>query len=137
MTKIGVFFDSNILLYAFGSDQRKAEIASQLLSLGGVITVQVLDEFASVSLRKRRAPIESVREELALVRDHCAVETTDISTHELALDLVQRYGFSFYDAAIVAGALQAGSLVLYSEDMQDGMRVGSLTIKNPFAQPAA
>ncbi len=137
MTKIGVFFDSNILLYAFGSDQRKAEIASQLLSLGGVITVQVLDEFASVSLRKRRAPIESVREELALIRDHCAIERTDITTHELALDVVQRYGFSSYDAAIVAGALQAGSLVLYSEDMQDGMRVGSLTIKNPFAQPAA
>ena len=44
-----------------------------------------------------------------------------------------QHGFSFYDSLIVASALEAGCVRLYSEDMQHGQRVEQLTIVNPFA----
>ena len=46
----------------------------------------------------------------------------------------QLYGFSFYDSLIVAAALEAGCSRLYTEDMQHGQQIHSLTIQNPFLQ---
>ena len=37
-----------------------------------------------------------------------------------------------YDASILAAALDAGCDVVYSEDMQNDQRLGTLTIRNPF-----
>jgi len=54
-------------------------------------------------------------------------------THDLGLRLAERYGFSVYDAMIVAAALLAGCGILYSEDMQHGQRIEDrLTLCNPF-----
>ena len=52
--------------------------------------------------------------------------------YERGLALRDRYGFSFYDSMIVAGALEAGCVRLYSEDLQHGQRIQSLTIEDPF-----
>jgi len=49
-----------------------------------------------------------------------------------ALQVARRYRFAWYDALIVAGALQAQCEVLYSEDFQHGQRLGELEIRNPF-----
>jgi predicted nucleic acid-binding protein len=55
--------------------------------------------------------------------------------HEAALEIAQRDRLSFYDALIVAAALEAGCSTLLTEDMQDGRVIdGRLTIQNPFAQ---
>ena len=54
------------------------------------------------------------------------------ATHELAVQLCKRYQLSFYDAHICAVAIIAGSKMVLSEDMQDGMVVDSLKINNPF-----
>jgi predicted nucleic acid-binding protein len=43
-----------------------------------------------------------------------------------------RYGYSIYDALILAAALEADCDVLYTEDMQNGQVIGPLTIRNPF-----
>ena len=48
------------------------------------------------------------------------------------LELQERYSLSFYDALIVAAALEAGCTRLLSEDLQDGLRIERLTIENPF-----
>ena len=49
-----------------------------------------------------------------------------------ALEVKQRYAFSFYDAQIVAAALEAGCARLLTEDLQDGQRIESLVVVNPF-----
>jgi predicted nucleic acid-binding protein len=55
--------------------------------------------------------------------------------HEAALEIAQRDRLGFYDALIVAAALQAGCSTLLTEDMQHGRVIdGRLTIQNPFAQ---
>jgi predicted nucleic acid-binding protein len=52
--------------------------------------------------------------------------------HERALEIHERYHYSYYDSLIVAAALEAGCTRLFTEDMQDGQRIDGMTIRNPF-----
>lgn len=129
------FFDTNVLLYLLSADPVKADRAESLLADGGTISVQVLNEFASVTLRKLAMPVTELREILEPVRSVCHVEPVTEDTHDRALALVERYGFSFYDALLVAAALRAGCARLYSEDLQHGQLIDrQLRILNPFRQ---
>jgi predicted nucleic acid-binding protein len=129
------FFDSNTLLYTVSSDLRKAGIAEELLEQGGTISVQILNEVANVARRKLGMSWEEVGRTLTSIRNLCAQpRPLTVETHEAAVRIAERYGYSMYDALILASALQAGSNVVYSEDMQDGQRIDDrLTIRNPFA----
>ncbi len=127
------FFDTNVLLCLVGSDPARADRAESLLAAGGTISVQVLNEFASVASRKQRMPWAEIEDTLATVRSICHVEPLTVEGHETALRLARGHGFSFYDAMIVASALLAGCEMLYSEDLQHGRRVERrLAINNPF-----
>ncbi|OGV73106.1 MAG: pilus assembly protein [Methylophilales bacterium RIFCSPHIGHO2_02_FULL_57_10] len=127
------FFDTNVLLYLFSGDDVKADRAEALLAAGGVVSVQVLNEFASVASRKLAMPWAEIQTVLRDIRRLCKVAPLTVEAHERGLELVQRYGFSLYDAMVVASALEVGCATLWSEDFQDGLRVdGALTIRNPF-----
>jgi predicted nucleic acid-binding protein len=127
------FFDTNVLLYLLSEDEAKADRAEALMADGGVISVQVLNEFASVAIRKLRMTYPEVRDVLAPLRELCAVEPLTSQIHDLGLTVAERFGFSFYDALIAASALSAGCDTLYSEDFQDGQRIDEgLVIRNPF-----
>ena len=126
------FFDTNIVVYAQERGE-KGNIARALLAEGGYLSVQVLNEFASVSSRKqgRTWPEieDAVSDILALVKPPLSI-TIDLNRQ--ARRLASEIGFSFYEALIVAAAIKAGCQTLYSEDMQHGRTVGSVTITNPF-----
>ncbi|NBQ70639.1 MAG: PIN domain-containing protein [Nitrosomonadaceae bacterium] len=125
--------DTNILLYLLSADSIKAEKAEDVVASGGIISVQVLNEFASVASRKLQMPIEDIQEILAQIRTICAVEPITVDTHDRGMQLAAQYSLSIYDAMIVAAALLAGCTILYSEDMHDGQVIDQqLTIKNPF-----
>lgn len=127
------FFDTNVLLYLLSADAARADRAEALLAGGGTISVQVLNEFAAVGIRKLGMSWTEVGEVLETIRAVCVVEPLTAETHDRGRALSERYGFSVYDAMIVAAALIAGAPVLYSEDLQDGMRVEkSLVVRNPF-----
>jgi predicted nucleic acid-binding protein len=126
------FFDTNVLLYMVSGDPAKADRAEALIGAGGVISVQVLNEFASVASRKLGLQFTEIREILTTVRAACSVEPLSVQTHELACDLVERFRLSFYDGVIVAAATLAKCTTVYSEDMQNGQVIGSVTIRNPF-----
>ncbi len=128
------FFDSNVLLYLLSADVAKAERAEALLAQGGTISVQVLNEFASVATRKCAMSHSDIREALLPIRGLCEVVPLTLEIHDRALRVAERYGFSIYDALIVGAALDAGCDTLYSEDLQDGQIIdGVLTINNPFS----
>jgi predicted nucleic acid-binding protein len=126
------FFDTNVLLYLLSDDHGKADAAEILLSKGGVVSVQVLNEFAAVASRKLGMSWPEIRDVLSTVRAVCAVQSLSTDTHERALEVSERYGFSFYDSLIIAAAMLAGCATLYSEDMQDGQKVRPVTVRNPF-----
>ena len=127
------FFDSNVPLYLLSAEPGKAERAEALLAGGGVISVQVLNEFAAVARRKSDLSWVEIREILTTLRTLCRVEAVTAATHDLGLEIAERHGLSLYDSLIVAAASLAGCRVLYSEDMQDGQTIGGVTIRNPFA----
>lgn len=132
-----VFFDSNILLY--GVDDKEpakqqtalALIAKRYTAEEAVISTQVLKEFYNIATGKLR-----IRPERAVLaaRDYAQAQVVQL-TPALIFAAMHRHGqggFSFWDALIVEAALTGGCTLLYSEDMQDGLQIGGLTLRNPF-----
>ena len=127
------FFDTNLLVYA-QQQGPKAEIARRVMAEGGMISVQVINEFTAVSRRKLGRSWPEIEEAL---RDILAVMAPPLhvtaETSAMARELAAAHELSFYDALIIAAAVQAGCATLFSEDMQAGRRFGELAIVNPFA----
>ena len=128
------FIDSNIVLYLLSGDAAKADRAQTILEAGGVISVQVLNEVASVCLRKLKMPWQEVDALLLAVKTACDVLPLTVASHEKAVEVAKRCQLSFYDANIVACALMSGAPVLLSEDMHSGMLIDGLVIQNPFKE---
>jgi predicted nucleic acid-binding protein len=113
------------------------ETARQIVSQGGIVSVQVLNEFVQVCRRKARMDWDEIVAALGAIESLCgrAVPLT-MEIHRSAVELSRRYGFQIYDALILAAAQQAGCATVYSEDMQHGQQVGALKIVNPFLSTA-
>jgi predicted nucleic acid-binding protein len=128
------FFDTNILVYVVGQKDERTARAEALIGAGGIVSVQVLNELASVSHRKLGMSWAEVDEALAAIRVLCPSPIPlTVDTHEAGLHLASKYRFNFYDALIAAAALEADCSTLYSEDFQDGQVIeGRLTVCNPF-----
>ena len=129
------FVDSNVLVYAFTNDIR-AVAARELLNRGPLISVQGLNEFVSVARRKLGMNWNELKEAMVALRTLCpTVVDLTVAMHEDAVRISERYGYTIFDAMMVASALYAHSETLWSEDMQDGMVIdGRLRIANPFRQ---
>ena len=127
------FFDTSILIYVISLGDARAAKAEELLAEGGCISVQVLNEFVAVARRKLKMPWHEVRDALSTIRSLCEAPTPlSVATHEAALEIAEQYGYHIYDALILAAALDADCDTLYTEDLQDGQKVGAITIRNPF-----
>ena len=129
----GSFFDTNVLLYVASGDSVKADRAERLISAGGIISVQVLNEIANVARRKTGMSWAETGAFFSLIRALLTVQPLTVDLHETGLALADRCGLSTYDAMIAASALRADCDRLWSEDMQDGLVLdGQLRIVNPF-----
>jgi predicted nucleic acid-binding protein len=130
------FFDTNVLIHAVAQDDPRGTQAEELLASGGVLSVQILNEFASVARRKILMPWSDVTEALDAFRVLCPSPLPiTIEMHEAALKIAEKHGYNIYDALVVSAALEAGCTTLYSEDLHDGQTIeGHLTIRNPFVE---
>ena len=127
------FFDTNVLIYLASDDENKSNRAQVLITSGGIISVQVLNEIANVLRRKRTRSWQEVREFLEMLKALIDIEPVSLHCHENGLILAERYQLAIYDAMLVSAALLAGCRTFWSEDMQDGLVVEEqLTIRNPF-----
>ncbi len=128
------FLDTNVVLYAFLSDDPRRERAEEALLAGGVVSVQVLNEFASVARRKLRWDWPAVEAALILVEQRCRpVRALTLATHRAGLALARDHQVSLYDGLVVAAALEGGCDQLLTEDLQHGRSFGALAVVNPFA----
>ncbi|MBU2806711.1 PIN domain-containing protein [Acidithiobacillus ferrooxidans] len=127
------FFDTNVLLYLLSADTVKADVAEGIMVNGGVISAQVLNEFASVAQRKMGMSFLEIREVLAPIHRICDVAHLTLDTHIHGLRIAERYKYNVWDAMIVASALLADCAVLYTEDMRHGQIFEDrLQLINPF-----
>jgi predicted nucleic acid-binding protein len=134
---VSAFFDTNILVYAQQTGG-KADRARALLAGGGKISVQVLNEFTAVYRRKQRKNWREIAEAISDVLtavDPPLALTLDL--YAAARTLAEDHQLQFYDALIVASAIEAGCDTLFTEDMQHDRTFGRLAIVNPFLESAA
>jgi predicted nucleic acid-binding protein len=134
MSAAEIFFDTNVLLYLLSAEATKADRAEQLLSGRGVISVQVLNEFAAVAAGKFAMEIAEIRAVLVAIRAACDVKPLDVETHDLGLEIAERSRYSIYDSMLLAAATRAGCSIFYSEDLRHGQAIDRLRIVNPFIQ---
>ncbi|HPS58035.1 MAG TPA: PIN domain-containing protein [Spirochaetota bacterium] len=135
-----IFIDTNMWVYLFSKsdvpeDVRKKKTVANLLQKSSdiVISAQVLSEMASVFLKKMKFPVDTVRSIIFEMGESLDIIPVDEGNVSYALDIVDRYKLSWYDAMIAAGAISARAEILYSEDMQNGMIIdNSIRIVNPF-----
>lgn len=133
------FFDTNILVYAFDNNEpEKSVISKQLIhDFGGdgnlVLSTQVLQELY-VTLTKVGRSLLTQEEAGEIVNDFAEFPLVQVDKHIIARAMKRHRSkvFSYWDALIVEAALQSGCSQLLSEDMRDGLVIGSLTIRNPF-----
>lgn len=132
MTGTERFFDTNVLLYLLSGDEARAERAEEEVAKGGIVSVQVLNEFAAVASRRLAMSFVEIRDVLRVVRTACKVVPLGEDTHDLALQLAQRHRLSMWDSLIIASARLAECRIVLSEDMQDGQLLAGLRVRNPF-----
>lgn len=132
------FLDTNILIYATLSDDPRRAAAERAIEAGGTISIQVLNEFTNVARGKLKRSWAKVEATLDLIKGKVGrARSITVATHDRAAALARDHGFSFYDALIVAAAIEAGCDTLLTEDMQHGRVIDGLTIQNPFSPSAA
>jgi len=128
-----IFLDSNVMIYAyFKQDEGKQRISKQLIGQKAVISTQVLQELTNTFHRKMGVSYNIVRLILQECSQNCDINTNTSDTVFSAIEIAEKYGFSFYDSLIVAAAIESKCTTLYSEDLQHNQQIENLTIKNPF-----
>ncbi len=134
------FIDTNIFVYAFNqSEPVKREKAHNLVKRAlfeknGCISYQVIQEFINVATRKFLVPfsVSDCQKYLDNVLAPLCTIFSNIEIYHRALDIMERWKYSFYDSLIIAAAIQAECNILYSEDLQHQQKIQSLSIINPF-----
>ena len=136
------FVDTNILLYAASkapADQAKRQVARGVLTQPDIgFSAQVLQEFYAVAISKQR--LQMTHDEAVAVLQSLANFPVWPVSRDLVLDAIdarQRFGISYWDAAILTAARQMGCQTLFSEDLNAGQVYDGVTVVNPFATVTA
>ena len=131
------FLDTNVLVYAVDSRHPAKHAAAHSIlvdALGGdraVISVQVLNEFANVAMKKLQMTEDEVRAYIGVFR-RIRVLAPSVESVLDALSIKKRHGIHFYDALMLAAAESAGCSEILTEDLNDGQLYGPVKAVNPF-----
>lgn len=129
-----VFVDSNVWLYAF-MDQTSPKHASaiQLINQPNVLlSTQVINEVCANLIRKADYSEQEIRQTLNSFAERYTILDVGFNVIQLASNLRDAYSLSYWDSLILATAQEAKCSTIYSEDMHNGLKIGSMSIRNPF-----
>jgi predicted nucleic acid-binding protein len=130
------FFDTNVLVYMYGTPGEKRDRALDLFERYNaardlILSTQVVQEFYAAAARRLRVPPDLLRQATLTLLDAPLVIIGPPHIVS-AMDIESRYRISFWDALILAAAESGGAAVLYTEDLNHGQQYGSVTVHNPF-----
>ena len=139
MSEDKIFIDTNIIIYAYdvsaaGKHQIARHILSDLWNSGlGVLSTQVLQEFFVNIVQKIQRPIDQ-KSAKEIVRDFLKWQVVVNNGDSIldAIDIYDKYRYSFWDSMIIEAAIKGGAVFLMSEDLQHGQVISGVTIRNPF-----
>jgi predicted nucleic acid-binding protein len=128
-----VFIDSNICLYILDKSNPKFSVAKRLLQNQPKISTQIVAENVNVCLKKFKLSKASTLLHAKSLMEACAVHAITHQVLNKSLVIMERYGYSIFDSLVIASALDADCVILYTEDMQHQQQIEhKLTIINPF-----
>ena len=133
---VRAFLDTNILIYLYSeTEAAKQQTARRILDNHNCITsLQAFNEASNAWFRKYGWSGEKIRKHLNNIELVCD-EVMPISRNTLnsAIQLKDRYGFSYYDCLMLSSALESNCDIIFTEDMKNGQIIDdTLTIVNPF-----
>ncbi|MBF0467543.1 MAG: PIN domain-containing protein [Desulfamplus sp.] len=127
------FLDTNVLIYSIGNIISKKTIAINLIGKDAVISTQIITESANVMSRKLKYGYPEIRVITNRLTEEMSLHIITHHTIKTALDIAEKYGFSYYDSQVIACALESDCYILYSEDLQHNQLIeNSVRIINPF-----
>ena len=134
------FIDTNVFAYSFDNDsKRKQKISNDIIfrslsSNDGIISYQVVQEFLNISTRKFKVPIKAQDSKKYLDKilfPLCEIFPTK-DLFKIGLDIQSTTNYSFYDSMIIASAIIGKCKKLLTEDLNNGHKLGGVTIVDPF-----
>jgi len=131
-----IFLDTNIFVYTQSSvETRKQNISTEIIeSYDCHTSTQVLSEVSNVLTKKLNMPIHEVKQIISAINANCTISVVDYNTVQKALDLKERYAYSYYDSLILAAAIESSCQKIFSEDMSNKQIIeDTLEILNPFS----
>ena len=134
------FIDTNIFIYSFDAsniqkqNKSKEIIANALENSNGIISYQVIQEFLNVSTKKFKSPliIADAQRVLTTILEPLCEVFSSIELYHQALEISERWQYSFYDSLVLSAAIKADCKTIYSEDLQHRQTIQNLQIINPF-----
>lgn len=132
------FADTNVLLYAISRDPaetKKARRANEILAEGDLgLSVQVLQEFYVQATRASRPDAITHDQAVGLVEAwrRFPVQDLTVGVMAAAFETRQRFGISYWDAAIIEASRVLGCTVVLSEDLDSGTDFAGVRVQNPF-----
>ena len=133
-----IFIDTNILVYASIEDaeniekRNKAKEFMSKLDSVIILSTQVINEFY-VTLLKNKIPDSEIQKKIMELLVKTELTTISMKTISESWKLRERYNLSYWDSLIVSSTLENECKILYSEDLQNNMKInGKLIIKNPL-----
>jgi predicted nucleic acid-binding protein len=130
-----IFIDTNIFIYTQSSVEiKKRNISTEIIENYDCRTsTQVLSEVSNVLTKKLNMPVREVKQIISAINANCAINIVGYDTVQKALDLKERYAYSYYDSLILAAAIESGCQKIFSEDMSNRQIIeNTLEILNPF-----
>ncbi len=123
-----IFIDTNILVYIVKDNTGKAEIIATKIQKknNSYISKQVINEFCNVAIKKLDFNYENILFSINKFSEVFTIPVVTFSTIKKALQIHEKYGYSFYDSAIIASALQNNCKILYTEDLQHNQLIETL-----------
>jgi predicted nucleic acid-binding protein len=131
------FLDTNVFVYLYSeiNTVKHQHLLKVINIYDRVVSTQVLNEFCSVCIRKMNLPLQDIKAAIEEICETCELLKISDVTVMNALDLHERYRYSYYDSLMIASALEYDCSYLLTEDMADGQVIeGRLTIRNIFVK---
>ena len=128
--------DSNILIYAFGSQNEvKKRVAKSILSDCQAVSIQTINETVFILQRKFNYTMIELDEIIQFFKYNFLIRDLTVTILEKAMHVMNIYKYSFWDSMMLASALVNNCEVFYSEDMHHNQIIENrLKIINPFIE---
>ncbi|MBC9867253.1 MAG: PIN domain-containing protein [Opitutae bacterium] len=133
-----LFFDTNIVFYAFDSSEHEKQpiaqdlIANAIATGSGWISVQVLGEFFHVTVVRKQLMTSEEAEKVILSLYALNIVDLDRALVRTAISMHRKFQTSYWDSLILASANRCKCGKLISEDFTHNRDYNGVTVTNPF-----